>query len=52
MPIKATYTLKCSRCGKEFAIKIGDAITPQDKIKLDNPICNFCKFKLLIKLKK
>ena len=52
MPIKVTYHLKCSKCGRDYTIKIGDAITPADKVKIDYPVCKICKFKRILQFKK
>lgn len=45
MPIKAEYELICKKCGKNFKIKMGDAIMPKDAIMLKNPLCKLCELK-------
>lgn len=49
MPVKSKRELVCSKCGKKFAVEMGDAIMPKDAEMLKNPICKICKLKIRIK---
>ncbi len=52
MPIKSKRELVCTQCGKKFVVVLNDAIMPNDIQSLENPVCNICKLKTKLKLKK
>lgn len=49
MPIMSKRKLKCIRCGKEFIIDVGDAISISDLKIFNQPYCYKCKIINFIK---
>ncbi|MBR3438187.1 MAG: hypothetical protein IKH13_01610 [Clostridia bacterium] len=48
---KWTAKLTCTKCGKTFGYEMGDAIMPEDRKMLENPLCRICRFTGKLKIK-
>ncbi len=51
MPVKQKWDLVCIHCGRHFTLVTGDAIMPNEKNKLEHPVCKICNAKIKIKIK-
>ncbi len=48
---KFTATLTCSKCGRTFGYEMNDAVMPEDRKMLENPLCRKCRFTGKLKIK-
>lgn len=48
---KWTAKLTCIKCGKTFGYEMGDAIMPEDRKMLENPLCRKCSLSGKLKIK-